>query len=157
MTKKLAKKRGLAAMKVAISASGSGTEAQVDPRFGRCVCFVIYDTEAQTFETVPNSAASAAGGSGVQAAQTVVDKGVSVVLTGQIGPHAFQVLEAAGVKCYTGAGGTVGQCIADYQAGKLSLAGGPTRPVQAGRGPGSGMGDGKRGMGRGMGRGGRMF
>ncbi|MGQ9496718.1 MAG: NifB/NifX family molybdenum-iron cluster-binding protein [Desulfotomaculales bacterium] len=134
-------------MKLVVSAAGTGPDAQVDPRFGRCSHFVVYDTDTGTYEAMPNAAAAAAGGSGIQAAQAVVNAGAKAVLTGNIGPNAFRVLEAAGVKCYTGAGGTVKDAVAAYQAGKLTLAGAATAMPHAGMGRGAGRGRGMGGRG----------
>jgi len=39
-------------MKVAISSSGTTVESEVDLRFGRCPYYIIYDTEAESFEHV---------------------------------------------------------------------------------------------------------
>ena len=122
-------------MKLVVSAAGTGPDAQVDPRFGRCSHFVVYDTDTGTYEAMPNAAAAAAGGSGIQAAQAVVNAG------------AIRVLEAAGVKCYTGAGGTVKDAVAAYQAGKLTLAGAATAMPHAGMGRGAGRGRGMGGRG----------
>jgi len=134
-------------MKLVISAAGSGPDAQVDPRFGRCSYFVVYDTDNGIYEAMPNAAGAAAGGSGIQAAQALVNAGVGVVLTGNIGPNAFQVLQAAGIKCYVGASGTVKDAVGAYQAGKLSLAGGATAMPHAGMGRGAGRGKGRGGRG----------
>ncbi len=49
-------------MKIAVSASGTGPGAQVDPRFGRCTHFVIYDSEHDTYQSLPNTAAASPGG-----------------------------------------------------------------------------------------------
>lgn len=139
-------------MKIAVSASGNDSRARVDPRFGRCTHFVLHDTERDAYEAISNTAAGASGGSGIQAAQRVINAGVDAVLTGQIGPNAFRVLEAAGVKCYTGAGGTVQEAVAMYRAGKLNPADSATAMPHAGLGAGR---DG--GGGRGAGKGGRRF
>ncbi|ACX52213.1 Dinitrogenase iron-molybdenum cofactor biosynthesis protein [Ammonifex degensii KC4] len=137
-------------MKVAVSATGQGTEALVDPRFGRCPYFVIYDTDSGSYYAVPNPAQAAGGGAGIQAAQTIVAQGVSAVITGNLGPNAFQVLAAAGIKCYVGAGGTVQEAIEAFRQGKLSLASSATAPPHAGGGWGGGRGGcGGGGQGRG--------
>lgn len=47
------------------------------------------------------------GRAGIKAAQTILNQNVDVVLTGNIGPNAFNVLAAAGVKTVTGISGTV--------------------------------------------------
>ncbi|RLG22247.1 dinitrogenase iron-molybdenum cofactor biosynthesis protein, partial [Methanosarcinales archaeon] len=43
-------------MKIAISSSGEGLDAEFEPKFGRCKNFVIYDTENKTFKTISNPA-----------------------------------------------------------------------------------------------------
>ena len=58
-------------MRIAISSSGSDLDAEVDPRFGRCQCFVIVDSETKEFEVLDNQAAMTSGGAGIQAAQIV--------------------------------------------------------------------------------------
>jgi predicted Fe-Mo cluster-binding NifX family protein len=63
-------------MRIAISASGSTLDAEVDPRFGRCQYFIIANPETMEFEAVDNSSAMAAGGAGISAAQMIADKGV---------------------------------------------------------------------------------
>ena len=77
-------------MKIAISANGTDRNAQVDPRFGRCQYFLIIDTDGDQTEAVPNAAQSAGGGAGIQAAQTVADRNVEAVLTGNVGPNAHR-------------------------------------------------------------------
>ena len=143
-------------MRIAVSATGASLDAQIDPRFGRCQYFVIVDTETMNFEALPNIAAGAMGGAGIQAAQTVANKGVQAVLTGGVGPNAFQALSAAGINILTGAFGTVREAVEKFKSGQLQEITAPTAPMRFGMGRGYGMGMGRRGgreMGRGMGRG----
>ena len=60
-------------MKIAISSTGPDLDAEVDPRFGRCECFVIVDSETKEFEVLDNQAGMKSGGAGIQAAQMVVN------------------------------------------------------------------------------------
>ncbi len=106
-------------MKIAISSMGNDLSSQVDPRFGRCQEFIIFDSETLEFEAIPNEAINAAGGAGIKAAQLVVDKGSKVVITGNIGPNAFNVLAGAGINVFAGATGTIQNAIDAYKAGKL--------------------------------------
>ena len=46
-------------MKIAVSTSGKDLDSQVEPRFGRAVGFVIYDTENKTSEYIANTQISA--------------------------------------------------------------------------------------------------
>ncbi len=129
-------------MKIAVSAIGNTLDAQVDPRFGRCSYFIIADSETMNFEAVPNMAAGAMGGAGIQAAQTMASKGVKVLITGNVGPNAFQTLSAAGIEVVVGASGTVKEAINKYNNGELSTTGAPT--VQGHHGMGMGGGRGQR-------------
>ena len=150
-------------MKICVTATAGDLNAQVDPRFGRCQYFVIVDSETMAFEAIANEAIAAPGGAGIQAAQAVVNKGVNVVISGNIGPNAFQVLSTAGVKIATGAYGTVKEAIEMYKTGGLNETGASTAPAHAGMGataPGGGLGmgggrggGGGRGIGRGRGMG----
>ena len=63
-------------MKIAVSATGPGLDAQVDPRFGRCQYFVVIDPDNMEFESIENSSARASGGAGISVAQTIAGKGV---------------------------------------------------------------------------------
>ena len=119
-------------MKVAVTSRGTTLDDPVDPRFGRCVNFVIVDTDDMSCEAVENSNAAAGGGAGIQSAQLVADKGVEAVLTGNCGPNAFRTLEAAGIKVVIGATGTVREAIEGFKAGKLSSTGGPNVESHAG-------------------------
>jgi len=96
-------------MKIVISANGPDLEAQASPVFGRCPVYVFVDTETMAFEAVENPAINAAGGAGIQAAQFVVERGAQAVVTGNMGPSAFNVLQAADVPIYLFGGGRVGE------------------------------------------------
>lgn len=113
-------------MKVCVTSQGSNLDAEVDPRFGRCQYFIIADTETLEFEAVENANVSAMGGAGVQSGQLVASKDVKVVLTGNVGPNAFQTLNAAGVEIITGVTGKVKEAIEKYKKGEYKSAQGPS-------------------------------
>jgi len=142
-------------MKICVTSNGPTMDASVDPRFGRCQYFVFVDAETMEHEAMPNPGIGASSGAGIQAAQTVVDKGAGVVITGQVGPNAIQTLGATNISIVTGASGTVSDAIEQYKSGRLQTApaasGAPASGMSATGMPGAGMG---RGMGRGGGRGG---
>ena len=131
-------------MKICVTATAGGLDVQVDPRFGRCPYFVIVDPETMRFEVIPNAAAGAMGGAGIQAAQIVVNKGINVLITGNVGPNAFQALSAAGIRIVTGAYGTVREVVEKYKRGELRETGGPTVLGHFGLRRGMGMGRGWR-------------
>ncbi|MEM3055937.1 MAG: NifB/NifX family molybdenum-iron cluster-binding protein [Candidatus Bathyarchaeia archaeon] len=127
-------------MKICISVDSGSLEANVDPRFGRCPYFLIVELEDMGFEAIGNPALAAAGGAGIQAAQVLKERGVEVVITGNVGPNAFQALSAAGIRVITGVYGTVREAIERYRRGELMEVGAPTVSGQYGMGRGRGMG-----------------
>ncbi len=144
-------------MKIAVSTSGEGMDAMVNPRFGRCSHFVLVNPDTNEQESLENPAQFAGGGAGIQAAQLLENSGVDTVLTGNVGPNAFQTLKGAGIRIYLGASGTVRNAVERFQNGKLSEAVEPSVGEKAGivGGSGGGVGGGGgMGGGRGRGRGG---
>lgn len=119
-------------MKIAISATGPGLDAEVDPRFGRCPYFTIIDTDTMQYETVENGGSLAGGGAGISSAQTISDKGVQAVLTGNCGPNAFQVLSSAGIEVLVGITGKVQDAVRDYKAGKYQASSQPSSQPSVG-------------------------
>ena len=113
-------------MKICVSANAGSLDAKIEARFGRCPFFVIVNSETMDYEAVSNTAVNAMGGAGIHAAQTIVDKDIAVVLTGNIGPNAYRVLSAAGIRMVTGVSGTVRHAVEQYQEGILSETTGPT-------------------------------
>jgi len=113
-------------MKICVTAQGDHLDAPVDPRFGRCQYFLIVDTETFEFEVISNSHRAAGGGAGIQSGQEMAAKGVAVVLTGNVGPNAFQTLEAANIAVMTGVSGTVREAVEKYKRGDFRRTGGPS-------------------------------
>ena len=96
------------------------------------------------YETVPNTSQAAPHGAGIQSAQIILNKGAKVVLTGNVGPNAYQSLSAAGIQIITGATGTVRETITRYKKGDLRETSSPTVGGHFGSGGGRGMGRGGR-------------
>ncbi len=138
-------------MKIVVTSNGTDLEAPASPVFGRCQTFIFVDTETLDFEAVTNPAAAASGGAGIQAAQFVIERGAEAVVSGNVGPNAFDVFRAADVPVYLFGEGTVRQAVEEFKTGRLPRSGSASAPDHAGMGRGHGMGRG-RGMGMGMGR-----
>ncbi|MFP4466831.1 MAG: NifB/NifX family molybdenum-iron cluster-binding protein [Candidatus Goldiibacteriota bacterium] len=112
-------------MKICLSSKGKNLTDESDPRFGRCAWIIIYDTESGEYEAIENPAAAAAGGAGVHTAQLVVSKGARAAVSGSFGPNAHAALEAAGVKMYADAQGSVEEVIKRFKEGKSPEVQGP--------------------------------
>ena len=127
-------------MKMCVSASSDSLDANVDSRFGRCPYFVVVDSETMEYTVVSNDSTNAAHGAGIQAAQTAANMGVKVVITGNVGPNAFNVLSATGINIVTGVSGSIRDAVEKYKSGQLKETGNPTVGGHFGMGKGQGRG-----------------
>ena len=123
-------------MRIAITSSGEDLNSQIDLRFGRCQYYIIIDPDTMDFELISYESSMASHGAGIQAAQTITDKNVSVLITGNVGPNAFQTLQTAGIKIFTGVSGTVREALEQYKNGNLQQAAGSTVGAHTGMGRG---------------------
>jgi predicted Fe-Mo cluster-binding NifX family protein len=115
--------------KIAISSEGPGLDDQVDPRFGRAGGFVVVDLETMQTEYIDNGQSQVmAQGAGIQAAELIARAGVDCLLSGYVGPKAFQALTAAGIKVGQNLDGlTVRQAVERYKSGEVNMAEAPER------------------------------
>lgn len=130
----LSQTKGGNKMKIGISATGKGIDSHVDARFGRCPNFVIVELDGKEIkgvEDVENTANAQMGGAGISAAQIVADRGVKAVITGNMGPRAFQVFSQLGIDVYQGEG-TIKEAVEKFSNGELQKVSGPTGPMGVG-------------------------
>ncbi len=118
---------------VAISAEGPGLNDAVDPRYGRAGGFVLASCPDDGGEPVlswlDNGAAQMLPqGAGIATTENLTNAGVDVVISGYVGPKAFQALQAAGIKVIQDMDGrSVGEALACYRSGACSEASAPNR------------------------------
>jgi len=117
-------------MKIAVSSQGPGLDSQVDPRFGRAAGFVIVDQETMEHSYLDNGVSRAmAQGAGIQAAELIAQSGVGVVLTGYVGPKAFQALAAAEIIGGQDMEGlTIREAVERFKDGQVKVADQPNKP-----------------------------
>jgi len=140
-------------MKIAVTSTGPTLDDYVEVRFGRCAYFLVIDPDTLDCESIRNPNIDLGGGAGIQSAQLLANKDVTVVMTGNCGPNAFQTFGAAGIQVITGIAGKVRDAVQMYKSGAVSSASAPSVQSHFGMGGGRGMGRGMgggRGMGRGM-------
>lgn len=106
-------------MKICVTAQEDNLDSLVDPRFGRAKFFIFIDSETLDFQAVENPNVDGMGGVGIQSAQFLIDKEVSVLLTGNVGPNAFNVLNSAGIKIVSNLSSTVKDVVEQFKQKKL--------------------------------------
>ena len=134
-------------MKIAVSAQQTGLEAPVSPIFGRCPFFVLVEVEKdeiKLIKSMPNTAAQQLSAAGITAAQLIANEQVQVIITGSMGPRAFQVFNQLNIKVFGAIPGTVKDNVKAFIQGKLKeLEPGPFRGFGFGQGFGKGWGFGR--------------
>jgi predicted Fe-Mo cluster-binding NifX family protein len=115
--------------KIAVTSAGPSLDNQVDPRFGRAAGFVVVDLETMETRYIDNGRSQImAQGAGIQAAELVARAGVNFLLTGFVGPKAFQALTAAGIRVGQNLEGlTVRQAVERFKKGQVGVARGANR------------------------------
>lgn len=107
-------------MKIAITCQGKSLEDALDQRFGRATNILLVDTETHFIDVIDNEAMAPSGGAGIAAAQKMVDQGVTAVITGQIGPNALRVFQAANIHLYQGIPGSAKSNLEAFNKNQLS-------------------------------------
>jgi predicted Fe-Mo cluster-binding NifX family protein len=144
-------------MKICITSTGTDLDAPVDLRFGRCAFFLFVDTDNGKSKAVENPGVSASSGAGIQAGQLIASEGAEVLLTGNIGPNAYRVLETAGISVMTGIAGTGAESLARFKNDELTPLNDSSVAAHHGMGGGQGAGRNPRsGAGQGAGQGRNM-
>ena len=110
--------------KIAVSSEGPTLDDLVDPRFGRAGGFVVVTLPDKSVEYIDNGASQTMSvGAGIETAERMSRAGVNVVISGYVGPKAFEALKAAGVKiCQDVEGVTVREAVERFERGELPFA-----------------------------------
>lgn len=109
-------------MKIAVSALEPSLDSTVDERFGRANVLLIVDTETFEFEILDNTVNQRAlEGSGIGAAELVCNHAAAAVLTGHLGPKAFQTLQMIGIIGFDSTGMSVREAVELFNEKKLEV------------------------------------
>lgn len=100
--------------KICFTSTGKDLNSEIDPKFGRAAYFLLLDPVAMRIEVMENPHKGAMQGAGIKSAQSLVDHGVKILLTGKVGPKADEVLRSAGIQTITGVSGKVQDAIQNF-------------------------------------------
>ena len=108
-------------VKIAVSSMNKNIESDVSDVFGRSSYFVIAEIEDEKIkrtEIIENKSTNQMSGAGISAAQLMAEKNVNAVITGNVGPRAFDVLKQFNIEVYTGSG-AIKEVLQEFINGKL--------------------------------------
>ena len=106
-------------MKVVVSAEGTNKESILDKRFGRAKNFILFNSDKNTYELIDNTAKQGTHGAGPKAAQLVIENNADVLITGNLGPKAYTVIDETDIEVFRGKEVSVQENIEYYLASKL--------------------------------------
>jgi predicted DNA-binding protein (UPF0251 family)/predicted Fe-Mo cluster-binding NifX family protein len=115
--------------KIAVTCDGPNLDGPLDSRFGRAAGFMIIDPKTLEFTYLDNGSSQAMSqGAGIQAAENVAQSGAKAVLTGYVGPKAFQALTAANITVIQNLENlTVRQAVERFNQGDVATASQPNK------------------------------
>lgn len=106
-------------MKAVFASEEKSIDSPVSQVFGRAANFIFVDTETLELSVAANPAVDEGGGAGIKAAEFVVNSGVKAAVSGNFGPNAFLVLQAAEILCYSVEAVSVKDAVESLKAGRL--------------------------------------
>jgi len=108
-------------VKIAVSSTGKHFNGKVSEVFARCPYFVIAeikDGKIEKNEAIENKSTDQMSGAGISAAQLMAEKNVNAVITGNMGPRAFDVLKQFNIEVYYG-NGVIKEVLQEFIDNKL--------------------------------------
>jgi len=142
-------------MKICVVSTGKTLNSLASSRFGRAPYFLILDEKGELIEVVLNEGVQSTRGAGIAAAQEVASKTIKILISGNIGPKALDVLSLAGVKVFSALSSlTVKEVFSMWKENKLTQVDATvTSPgFEQGGNQRGGFGRGGQGLGRGRNR-----
>jgi len=105
---------------IAVTSVDGTLDGKLDERFGRAQKIMVYDPATKDSRVIDNKLnMSASQGAGIQTAKNIIDAGAKIVISGHVGPNAFNVLKAAGIEMYTASNMSVREALKAFEDGKL--------------------------------------
>jgi len=100
-------------------------QSQIDSHFGHCEYFTIFTIDESSRKIVEEVTLASPAGCGCKSniAQTLAEMGVEVMLAGNMGDGAVNVLNSAGIEVLRGCSGDVKETALKWLEGSLADSG----------------------------------
>jgi predicted Fe-Mo cluster-binding NifX family protein len=85
-------------MIIAIAAPENHVKASVDPHFGRCDWYCIFDSETKKSEFIENPARHNHEKAGCNAADFLIEKGIKMAIAGRFGSKVVEMFRTRNVQ-----------------------------------------------------------
>ena len=85
-------------MKVAIATNDDSLKSSFDQHFGRCKFFYLYDTEIKQGEFKENPGQHHEEKAGNEAAKSIIDEGIEIVIAGRFGSKVVEMLRSKNIQ-----------------------------------------------------------
>jgi predicted Fe-Mo cluster-binding NifX family protein len=85
-------------MIIAIASSENQMRSNVDPHFGRCDWYCLYDTSVAKFSFIENIFRYQQEHAGCDAAKLLISKGINIVVAGRFGSKVIDVFRSNNVQ-----------------------------------------------------------
>lgn len=107
--------------RIAVTSTGQNLEHLVDQRFGRCEYFIIVQLghKGASTDKIIQNPYQRQDDAEIAATQLMADEKVEVVITGDIKPCAYKILNAQGIEMYSGSGNAK-ESVEEYLQGLLT-------------------------------------
>ena len=109
-------------MLILIGSDGNKLDSQIAKRFGHAEYLIQYNTETKAFEAFANNE----DGHNHDNLQDFLDSGVEAFIVGNIGPHAFKIINTPRSKVYLARKMSVQKAIDKFLKNELQLLTEPT-------------------------------
>jgi predicted Fe-Mo cluster-binding NifX family protein len=109
-------------MKLLIASDGKDLKSTISKRFGHAAYFLKVDTDSKEIVVIENSPFTRRH----EVIPAMAKEGVDTIIAAHIGPHAFALLAANGMRAVLARHVTVGEAIEKCVRGELKILDGPT-------------------------------
>lgn len=109
-------------MKYLLTLDGESLDEKVARRFGHATCYLVADTDSST-SAVFHGDVEQMDHHGLD---RFAEMGLAGVITGNVGPHAWEDMQARGLQVFIARGQTGRAALAAVATGQITAATGPT-------------------------------
>ncbi len=109
-------------MIITAAADNSNIDSPIAKRFGHAEYYLVYNTDNEEFEAIYNTDHDHTH----SILNTLIEKGTKVFIVGNVGPHAFEIINTNNTSVYLARKMTVSEAIAKYSDGELRKLDEPT-------------------------------